>query len=309
MEKSTLSYKSPLYGRRTGQLLLSPLRFKQARGFFENLPIEKQIEYFSVLGGVPAYLNQPDYTQDLFRNIKSRVLRKDSFLYNEPEFILKEELKEPRTYFSILKTLSFGKTKVNEISTYLEMERNKVSMYLSILENLGFIRREIPITERRPHKSRKGIYIINDNFFRFWFRFVFPFRSEIEEGKEDYVVKEIKDNINSFVGEAFEGIAKELVLELQGKRFTKIGKWWHRDEEIDLLCLNDRTNEILFMEVKWQDLKEGKALKILNHLKNKAKRVKKPEERKEHYGLVARKIEGKEAMRGEYTVYDLQDFL
>jgi len=306
MEKGTLSYKSPLYGRRTGQWKLDPLNFHEAQEFFPNYSIEKKIEVFSILGGIPAYLKQFDDMKDIFYNIEEKILKRDSFLYNEPEFVLREELKEPKTYFSILKNLSFGKTKLNEIATSLEMERNKVSMYLSILENLDIVGRLIPVTERHPHKSRKGLYFIKDNFFKFWFRFVFPNRGDIEVGKtEDVLKNEIIPNFNQFVSLVFEDICVEIIKRKSLFNFERIGRWWYKDKEIDIVALNEQTKEILFVECKWQD--NVNARKILEELKEKSKFVDwNKDKRKEYYAVFAKSFKEK-IKEDNLMLFDLKD--
>ena len=306
MEKGTLSYKSPLYGRRTGQWKLEPLNFYETEEFFPNYSMERTIEAFSILGGIPAYLKQFDDMKDIFYNIKEKILRKDSFLYNEPEFVLREELKEPKTYFSVLKNLSFGKNRLNEIATSLGMERNKVSMYLSVLENLNIIERIIPITEKHPHKSRKGLYFIKDNFFKFWFRFVFPNRGDIEEGNVESVLKnKIMPNFNQSVSLVFEDICTQIIRRKPLFNIEKIGKWWYKDKEIDIVALNDNTKEILFCECKWQD--KINAEKILSELKEKSKFVDWNKDKKKEYFAIFAKSFKKKIGENNVFCFDLKD--
>jgi AAA+ ATPase superfamily predicted ATPase len=265
MERGVLSHKSPLYGRRTGQLLLPPLDFKNARKFFPAKSLKEQVELYSILGGTPAYLLQFSGDRSQLDNVRRNVLRKDAFLYDEVEFVLREELKEPRLYFTILKEIASGRTKVNELSQATGLERNVLSRYLSILENLRIIRRDIPVTEKHPHKSRRGLYKIEDDYFRFWFEFVFPNRSSIEKGEIDSVIAKIERSLNRFVGQAFEDVCRQMLWELLRQKrapfaFTKVGKWWRREDEIDVVALNDETKEILFAECKWENRKAGPGL-------------------------------------------------
>lgn len=97
MEEGVLSYESPLYGRRTGQWELAPLSFADARAFFPDDDVETQIQLYSVLGGVPAYLEQFDPELSLLKNIEQSILSKGEFLYEEPGFLLRQELREPAT--------------------------------------------------------------------------------------------------------------------------------------------------------------------------------------------------------------------
>jgi len=158
---------------------------------------------------------------------------------------------------------------------------------------------------------RRSVYRISDALFNFWFRFVFPRRDEIEMGFD--VVEDIKEEFNEYLGLAFEGIAKQFLvrLNMDGKlpfRFTRIGRWWRKGEEIDLVALNERERKALFVEVKWKDLSEREARGILKDLERKAELVG-LEEWEKHYGLVAKSVEGKEELKEEgYLAWDLGDF-
>jgi hypothetical protein len=315
MEKGVLAYKSPLYGRRTGQLLMSPLDFQNSREFFPRHSFKDQIEVFSVLGGLPAYLLQFTQSKDLFRNIRENILRRDAFLYDEIEFVLKEELREPRVYFSILKEMASGRTALNEISQVVGLERNRLSRYLSTLERLRIIKRELPITLKAPHKSRKGIYTIEENFFKFWFEFVFPNRGRIEAGYEDQVLARIKERFDLFVSRAFESICLEAVRKGYGAGdenipFTEVGRWWQGEEEMDIVAFNEDTKDILFAECKWQRSKVGVDLAV--DLLRKAPLVDwMTTKRREHYAIFSRSGFNASCRRfcdeKNIKMYDLED--
>jgi hypothetical protein len=291
METEVLGYKSPLFGRRTGQLQIQPFDFPDSKKFFPDLTTEDFIYIFSVLGGVPAYLKQFNRSDSLWTNIKEKILKPEAYLYAEPEFILREELREPRNYFSILRALSLGKTRVSEIINETGFEKNIVGKYLSVLTDLKIITREVPVTEKSYEKSKKGIYTLSDNFFRFWFRFVFPNRSFIEEGQTGYVVeKKIKPVVDLFVSGTFEEVCRDYVRKgyLQGLRFNKVGRWWSRNAEIDVVALNEDDGIVLFGETKWSRKKVG--TDILSDLKEKAEKVPLPGQFKTRYlALFSRK--------------------
>lgn len=291
METEVLGYKSPLFGRRTGQLLIEPLSYWDSKRFFPSISNEEFVYIFSILGGMPAYLLQFKESLDLWSNIKEKILSPGAYLFNEPEFILREELREPRNYFSILKAISMGKTRISEIINETGFEKNVVAKYLSVLTDLKIVKRDVPVTEELFEKSKKGIYLIDDNFFRFWFKFVFPNRSFIEEGEYDYVVeKKIKPSLESFVSYTFEEICKSFVKKggIKELKFTKVGKWWLKDRaEIDIVAINEEENSILFGEAKWSTNKIGP--EVLIDLKNKTKLVDwKRERRKEFYAIFSR---------------------
>jgi AAA+ ATPase superfamily predicted ATPase len=212
MERTALHYKAPLYGRRTGQLLVQPFKFKELRKLFPKASFEERLTIYSMVGGTPLYLNK-------FREgvpvevMKSEILKKGEPLYEEVEFLLREELNEPRNYFVILEAISLGKHKLSELINETGLDKGTVSRYIAILEDLGITKKEIPVTEKIPEKSLKGIYRIEDNFFNFWFRFVFRNRSLLEENKIDEVASKIKAALPELLARNYERIAPEILAE------------------------------------------------------------------------------------------------
>src|SRR3972149_2125591 len=291
METEVLGYKSPLFGRRTGQLFIEPLTFWNSKTFFPEKFNDEFMYIYSILGGTPAYLLQFEPSMDLWANIKEKILKPQAYLFNEPEFILREELREPRNYFSILKAISMGKTRASEIINETGFEKNVVGKYLSVLAELRIIKRDVPVTEKSYEKSKKGMYMIDDNFFRFWFNFVFPNKSYIEEGEVEYVIKnKIKSRLDIFASLTFEDVSRSFVkIGLKkGIMFNKVGRWWSKDSEIDIVAINDDENSILFGEAKWSTKKVG--TDILTDLKRKSSMVEwGKKNRKEYYALFSRK--------------------
>lgn len=167
MQKHALSYDSPLYGRRTAQLRLAPLSFSEVYAARPQ-SFEAAVEEYSVTGGVPKYLElfQPD--EDLTEQLERLVLSKSGFLYEEPNFLLRDEVQTAANYFSIIRAIADGNHKLGKIAGALGLETSALTPYLSTLIDLGFLKKEVPITEKNPEKSRKGLYFISDNFTRFW---------------------------------------------------------------------------------------------------------------------------------------------
>lgn len=277
MEKETLSSKSPLYGRRTGQILLDSFKFRDIKEFFPGYGPEDLVTLYSVLGGTPAYLEIFDKSRTIEENIKEEILYKNSFLYKEPRFLLMEELREPSIYFAILKAVAAGKTVLNQIFQDTGLESiNKANKYLSVLRDLKIIKREVPVTEKQPHKSRKGIYLLQDSFFRFWFRFIYPNQIYIEEGEIDYLwEKKIEPYLQEFAAFNFEEVCRQKLLELNKRgelpfKAEKIGRWWDGKKEIDIVALNEE-GHCLFCECKWSVKKVG--LSIYRDLQEKSRRI------------------------------------
>ncbi len=283
MEKETLILKSPLFGRRTGQLLIEPLNFFQAWEFFPNKKFEEFLNIYSICGGMPAYLLQFKSADKLEDLVKDKILNNSSFLYNEIEFMLKEELREPKNYLAILKAISDGQRKLGKIVNELGLDKNVLNKYLSVLLNLKLIEREIPVTEKHPNNSRKGLYRISDNFTLFWFHFIFPFKSYLALNNYDFVIKKIfgnknysesqNSNFKLIVSRSYEQVAKEILYKLKDQifEFEKIGSWWLNEEEIDLVAINEKHKTIMFGECKWSEKPIG--IDVYLNLKRKSQLV------------------------------------
>lgn len=248
MMESLLGYKSPLYGRRTAQMNIGQMNFKNSCKFVKDYSFEEKITVYSICGGTPAYLMEFG-DAPLNRCIEDKIFKKDAFMYNEVPFLLREELKEPRIYFSILNAISIGKTTLSEIVNHTGYEKGVITKYLSVLSDLKLVDRRIPVTEGA--KSRKGIYVIDDNFFVFWFKYVFNNMEMVEKNLSSKLVKFILKQNNAMCSRTFEKISVEFLLAKPPFDFTRIGSWWHGEREIDIVALDDTTEEILFCECKY----------------------------------------------------------
>ena len=312
MKSKILSYKSPLYGRSTSILELKPLKFAQIRKFFENADIEELVKIYGFAGGVPFYLQRIDKLP-FFSWLEEEIEKPDSFLRYEVDILLRMEFEDYYTYKEILEAIALGKTKLNEIREYVKV-KGEITKYLKNLIRVGFVKREAPITKKR--RSKKGRYYINDNFLRFWFRFIYPNLSSIEERIFD--INLIKKDYPQYLGAVFEEICKEFLVEMIRRKkmpyFNKIGKEWgsipEKKEafEIDIVALNEKTKEILFSECKWKD--RVNALKIAKELADKTEYVQwHNERRKEKFAIFAksfsRKIEEYEGRK--VYCFDLKD--
>ncbi|MGB9928853.1 MAG: ATP-binding protein [Methanosarcina sp.] len=311
MMESLLGYKSPLYGRRTEQILLEPLKFREACEFFPNLEPEDKILIYAMLGGTPAYLLEFDYERPLLENIKDRILQKNTFLYQDTMFVLQQELTEPRVYYSIINSIAKGNTKLSNIINDTGLEKGVITKYLSVLRELQIIERRIPVTEKKPESSKKGIYLLKDNYFKFWFRFIFENNEYIEQDKQDKLIEDkIKPLLNNFVGFTYEEIALEYVKTVPKFSDYIFGRWWDKEEEIDIVGLDISRNRIIFGEVKWRDLSEKDARQVLNRLIEKSVNVKWGNNPEKKYLLVGKKIGGrKRLIEDGYFVIELVDLI
>ncbi|WP_136592071.1 ATP-binding protein [Salinigranum halophilum] len=248
MEEGVLSYESPLYGRRTGQWRLEPMALGEVAGFFPEATPTELIQVYSVLGGIPAYLEQFDPDIDVATNIERHILSKGSFLYEEPEFLLRQELREPATYMAILEAIAGGATRVSEIAGEIDRPASSLSRYLQNLTRLALVERETPVTD----PDGRGVYRLTDQYLRFWFRYVLPNRSSLEQGQTTPVRDAIVDSLPTHVSWTFEDVCRQAV---RAPAFpvtcSRVGRWWDGEDEIDVVGVDAGTETLLLGECKW----------------------------------------------------------
>lgn len=262
MEDHVLAYKAPLYGRRTAQMKLVPFDFEETCRYLKNFSNEDKALIYGVAGGTPQYLLQIDDNLSVEENIKNTFLNPVSFLYEEPINLLKQEVREPAIYTAVIAAIATGASRMSEISGKVGEDTNVCSMYLKNLINLGIVQKETPYGEKA---SRKSVYSIEDNMFRFWYRFVFENNSIIARGAADMVYKRIEPQLSDYMGKVFEEICRQYLWKqlLSGNcpvEFASLGRWWgnnpkeKRQEEIDIMGEQDK-NTALFAECKWTNEK------------------------------------------------------
>ncbi|MDZ7333153.1 MAG: ATP-binding protein [candidate division KSB1 bacterium] len=284
MESEVLGYRAPLYGRRTGQWQIDPMGFFAVSDFMPNRSFGERLSHYAVAGGIPAYWLQFSAQRDIWGNLTESVLSKGEPLYHEVEFILREELREPRFYFALLQAIAQGKRKLSEIVNATGIAQSFANKYLGVLMDLKIVSKELPITEEKPLKSKKGLYRIADEFFQFWFKYVFPHRSDLEIGNIQKVLDMIRSDWQQYVSYVYEKVAAEILWQYRENifPFSKVGRWWQQNQMIDLVAVNKELDAILFAEVKWSQRRVG--TDILEALRAKARQVAwGSDHRKEYY--------------------------
>lgn len=262
MEDHVLAYKAPLYGRRTAQMKILPFEFDETCRYFKNFSNEDKALIYGIVGGTPQYLLQMNDNLSVEDNIKNTYLNPTSALFEEPENLLKQEVREPALYNAIITAIATGASRMSEISNKVGEDTNVCSTYVKNLVSLGIIQKETPYGEKA---SRKSVYSIEDNMFRFWYRFVPENNSIIARGAADLAYKRIEPFLSDYMGKVFEEICKQYLwkLLLAGKcpvEFSSLGRWWGNDPieksqaEIDILAEQDK-NTALFGECKWTNEK------------------------------------------------------
>lgn len=262
MEDNVLAYKAPLYGRRTAQFKILPFEFSQACEYFKNLSAEDKALAYGIVGGTPQYLLQIDDKASIEENIKNLYLNPVSAIYEEPSNLLKQEVREPAIYNAVITAIATGASKLSEISSKIGEDTSVCAIYVKNLVSLGIVKKETPYGEA---STRKTIYSIEDNMFRFWYRFVPENASIISRGATDLAYSRISPHLSDYMGAVFEEICKQYLWKqlLKGDlpiSFTDIGRWWgtnpktRQQTEIDIMGTADK-NTALFGECKWTNSK------------------------------------------------------
>ena len=276
MATQVLSYSSPLYGRRTCQMKLKPLRFREIQRGFNSLSFKELVNLYAVTGGVPKYLEFFDNNLGFIKNIESEILDKDGFLYEEPVFLLEKEVRETMTYFSMIQAIAEGNHKISKIASSLEVPSTKLTPYIKTLMDLSLVEKRIPVTETNPEKSKKGLYYIEDNFIAFWFKFVYPYKSELEIGNTGYVLNKIKNNLaDNHVSFVYEDICREQLISRSkdlGLMINKIGSYWDSRVEIDVAAIDNENRKLILGECKY--LNKPMRDSVFYNLVAKAQRIK-----------------------------------
>ncbi len=268
MLRNVLEGGSPLYGRRTSEIHVEKFSVKEVMEFL-NTGLEEAIKFYAVLDGIPKYL---EMVEGSFESFIKKIMNKRSFFYREGYYLMSEELKDISTYLNILMAIAEGNTRISEISNFTGMEVRKIYPYLDILENLGFVKKHLPLFGKRD-----AIYLIEDNFLDFWFRFIHKYRSYIEMNEAEKIMKKIFLEINAFTGKKFEKVCGWFLRKHAPFKPTSIGKQWGKipgrkeTYEIDIVALNEKTREILFAECKWRS--RVNAEKVCKELVEKAEHV------------------------------------
>jgi len=288
MEASVLGYKSPLYGRRTGQLLVEPLKINHLKEFFPDYSLKDLIRVYGCLDTVPYYLIQFNPKHDFWKNIRNVFLKKTNPLYQDAEILLRYELREPNVYFNIMRAILEGSTKLGEIANNARVDITNMPKYLNRLVKLRMVQKLWPITQP---KEKRCLYELTDNYFRFWLTYVFPYQEEIEDSPDQHL-DFIKKSFPEYLGRIYERFCIKSIRKIYPGNYNKIGRWWYKDMEIDIVATNDKTKKILFCECKWQDGVNAK--KVLSELEEKAENVKwRIRDRKENYAVFARSFKRK----------------
>lgn len=275
MENQVLGYKSPLYGRRTSQFKINPFDYLDSGRFFEKSSNYDKFIAYAVTSGIPQYLRIIGRFDTILKGIERSFFSSDGYMYEEPSNLLKQELREPAIYNSIIEAIAKGASRLNQIATKSGEDSRKCSKYLKSLIDIGIVTKETPLGMK---EGRNTIYRLTDNMFKFWYRYIPNNRTLIESEMGEIVLKEkVMPEISNYLGSIFEIVCIQYLLRRLKKLdlpfvFSHIGRWWgnnsklKRQEEIDILAYSE--DQAIICECKWRNEKSG--INVLNDLIRKS---------------------------------------
>lgn len=260
MMEKLMRYQAPLYGRIVGPLRVGPLPFRALREFFPRYSAEQRVAVYSMLGGVPAYLERFDDGASIADNLRRHVFRETGIFRADPDYLLQDAVREPHNYIAVLLAIASGYHRPVDIALQAGMKSaNHLDPYLARLRELGFVRREVPATvpPEKAAASRSARYVLEDNYMRFYFRFIWPARGLLEQRLYDRLWAGIEEGLRGFVGlTAFEELGREWVLHrarVGALPFhpERVGSHWSSDAQVDVVASSWREKAMLLGECKW----------------------------------------------------------
>ena len=265
MERQVLGYQSPLYGRRTLALKLEPFKLSEAHEMLPKLSKEDAFIINTVCGGVPQYLSYMSDSMSVADNIKKNFLSKSGRLFDEPNNLLQQELRDPTNYNSIINAIASGASKHSKIAQSAHLQTGPLTTYLNNLIDLGIVEKKLPVTEQKKSRSKNIVYHICDGMFRFWYTFVGKQTDLIERGLTDLAWTKVQKNLSDFMGPEFEKYSQDFMWsqdmneKIVPNPFIHLGNWWgtdkrtHQQVELDIVGFSDDERDGYFGECKWKN--------------------------------------------------------
>ena len=265
MERQVLGYQSPLYGRRTLALKLEPFKLSEAHEMLPKLSKEDAFIINTVCSGVPQYLSYMSDSMSVADNIKKNFLTKSGRLFDEPNNLLQQELRDPTNYNSIINAIASGASKHSKIAQSAHLQTGPLTTYLNNLIDLGIVEKKLPVTEQKKSRSKNIVYRICDGMFRFWYTFVGKQADLIERGLTDLAWVKVQKNLSDFMGPEFEKYSQDFMWsqdmneKIVPNPFIHLGNWWgtdkrtHQQVELDIVGFSDDERDGYFGECKWKN--------------------------------------------------------
>ena len=266
MERDVLGTKSPLFGRRTAAIRLEPFEPKEAADFHPRWSRTDQASAYFVCGGIPLYLRAFDRDLSIRQNIESTLLGELAPLFREPDFLLREELRELENYYAVLLAIASGSVTIPDIAKQTDISRGSVHYYTQTLTELGYLRKKYPLSSLSKRPAQRHLrFGLDDPLLRFWFRFVFPNQSSVLHlGPRRAFDAHVRPELPSFFGHCFERFCQLRLPAVYAREGVEarfeVGEYWSKRTQIDVVGIRDDGRSDLG-ECKWGTVRSAAALR------------------------------------------------
>lgn len=235
---------------------LEYLDFISIKEFFPNMNRVDQLYVFSLLGTTPTNLKFYNPKIEFTENIFNLFLSPNSYLFDYGVKVLKSEISDIGTYSSILHAISKENTKIGDIAEFLDVKSTHLTRYLQKLIDMMIIRKSVPVGEDR-RTSKFGRYEIIDNTLKFWFSYIYPNLTALQQNDVKEVSSQIEDEfISKTVFLSYKKCIKEFINKKRQNIFgyepSSIGSWWdNHNNAIDLVAFDRKI--VTFVQILWED--------------------------------------------------------
>ncbi len=267
MHREVLGGGAPLYGRSLARIRLRGLKPKHVLELREGMGLEEAFLTYVMFGGIPHYHVVTSWCGSVEELLWEAFFSPRAVLRDEPHFILREEFRDPATYYGILQAIARGADTPSRIADLTGMHRQHVSKYLTVLEDVGFVGRDVPVL------SKKGVYVIKDNLMLTWFSVIEPILSMDPYPEKEECIPLALERLNTQASKVYEGLAKEFAVKWglkHGVRFDLVGRYVHKGTEVDVVAVSKDRCEAHLFEVKWGNLTVREIKSVVKSLLRKA---------------------------------------
>lgn len=272
LKNELTNHNSPLYKRRTFEMNITKLKYKESLEYLKGLTNDEKVQYLALTSTYPYYLSALDLNKSFDENVKDLLFNEYGTFFTLPDQLLSNSLNTQDVYNAILYAVSKRKRSNKEIASYIHEDEAKVSKYITTL-----LSSELLDKRETYMGNKKTIYYeIGDPLLRFWYMFIFDNLEKIKLNGE-FIYNNLKEQIHQFISFGFEDVARMYMNELNasgklGNIFSSFKPYkveksiLKRSIEIDGLANDEKT--LIVMECKYR--KEPFNMNMLKHLEESA---------------------------------------
>ncbi len=262
MRKHLLDYDAPLYGRATATMELPALPYGTMGEYFPDYSAKERVSIFAMWGGVPAYWERLEPQQTVLENLRQIILPANAWMVDESRILLQDFITDLHHYVGVMRAISDGQQAMSYISKRTGLPSSKVSFYLSVLRDTGFVVREVPVTQLGTD-SRRGRYRVTDPYLRFFYRYISAYQSKLALGQYGPALDLIEESLPTFIeSNTWQELCREWLLRASARGHIpvpveEVGGEWSRNFDVDVVGLSKAEYSMVLGDCYWRDTPMG----------------------------------------------------